>query len=46
VVNCGSRPAKVPAEAGELVLASGPLGTAADGTRRLPPDTAAWFAAG
>jgi alpha-glucosidase len=46
MVNCGSRPAKIPPEAGEPVVASGPLGTAADGSRRLPPDTAAWFTAG
>ena len=39
MVNCGSRAARVPAEAGELVLSSGPVGAA--GT--LPPDTAAWF---
>ena len=39
MVNCGSRAARVPAEAGELVLSSGPIGAA--GT--LPPDTAAWF---
>jgi alpha-glucosidase len=39
MVNCGSRSAKLPAEAGELVLSSGPL----PGTGMLPPDTAAWF---
>ncbi|MGZ4478918.1 MAG: glycoside hydrolase family 13 protein [Nocardioidaceae bacterium] len=41
MVNCGSRNAKLPAEAADVVLSSGPL--AADG-RTLPPDTAAWFA--
>jgi alpha-glucosidase len=43
-LNCGSRPARVPAEAGELLLSSGAdpvLGRG--GVRRLPPDTAAWF---
>jgi alpha-glucosidase len=37
-LNCGSVPAPVPAEAGDLVLASAPL---VDG--QLPPDAAAWF---
>ncbi|MEP7089290.1 MAG: alpha-amylase family glycosyl hydrolase [Nocardioidaceae bacterium] len=39
VVNCGSRPSRLPAVAGELLLSSG--ATPADG--RLAPDTAAWF---
>ena len=39
MVNCGSRNAKLPPEAGELILSSGPLGTPG----MLPPDTAAWF---
>jgi alpha-glucosidase len=39
-VNCGSRPAAPPDEAGDLLIASGP--GAAD---RLPPDTAAWYRA-
>ncbi|MFL6131488.1 MAG: DUF3459 domain-containing protein, partial [Nocardioidaceae bacterium] len=41
VVNCGAGPAKLPAEAGELLLSSG------DGPveGRLPEDTAAWFRA-
>ena len=38
LVNCGEDPAPVPAEAGELVLASAPL---VDGL--LPADAAAWF---
>jgi len=40
IINCGSRPAKVPAEAGRLVISSGPM----HGNGTLPPDTAAWFA--
>jgi len=44
LVNCGSRTAKVPAEAGELLMSSGePLLEGPGGTRRLAPDTAAWF---
>jgi alpha-glucosidase len=44
MVNCGSRPAKVPAEAGELLMTSGAdLLEDAKGVRRLPRDTAAWF---
>ena len=43
VVNCSSRPAKVPAEAGELLMSSGEEPTEARGVRRLAPDTAAWF---
>ena len=39
MVNCGSRNARLPDQAGELVLASGPLHS----PRVLPPDTAAWF---
>ncbi len=39
MVNCGSRNAKVPTDAGELIVASGPV----DDPRVLPPDTAAWF---
>jgi alpha-glucosidase len=38
VVNCGDDPAPLPAEAGDLVVASAPL---ADGL--LPADAAAWF---
>jgi alpha-glucosidase len=41
VVNAGTRPAPAPA-AGRLLLASGPLGEGG----ALPPDTAAWYAAG
>jgi len=44
MVNCGSRPARVPAEAGELLMTSGAdLLEGSGGVRRLPPDTAAWF---
>ena len=39
MVNCGPRNAKLPSEAGELILSSGPLATPGI----LPPDTAAWF---
>jgi alpha-glucosidase len=39
VVNCGSRARRLPAEAGELLLSSGPHPV--DG--RIDPDTAAWF---
>jgi alpha-glucosidase len=39
MVNCGSRSAKAPAVAGELIVSSAPL--AKPGV--LPPDTAAWF---
>ncbi|MGZ4444020.1 MAG: glycoside hydrolase family 13 protein [Nocardioidaceae bacterium] len=44
VVNCGSRPARVPDEAGELLMSSGaePV-PGRGGVRRLLPDTAAWF---
>jgi alpha-glucosidase len=43
MVVCGSRPARVPDEAGELVLTSGAsLLEGRGGVRRLPPDTAAW----
>ncbi|HET6625823.1 MAG TPA: glycoside hydrolase family 13 protein [Nocardioidaceae bacterium] len=41
MVNCGSRNARLPADAGELLLSSGAL--SANGM--LPPDTAAWFRA-
>jgi alpha-glucosidase len=44
MVNCGSRAAKVPDEAGELLISSGePLVVGRGGVRRLAPDTAAWF---
>jgi alpha-glucosidase len=39
MVNCGTRTAKLPAEAGQLILASGPL----PDPGRLLSDTAAWF---
>ena len=39
VVNCGTRPAALPAEAGELLLSSG--NDPVDGL--IAPDTAAWF---
>ncbi|HSE71780.1 MAG TPA: alpha-amylase family glycosyl hydrolase, partial [Nocardioidaceae bacterium] len=39
MVNCGSRSAKAPAVAGELIVSSAPL----DKPGVLPPDTAAWF---
>jgi alpha-glucosidase len=39
VVNCGSRPRRLPAVAGELLLSSGP----APVQGRIAPDTAAWF---
>jgi alpha-glucosidase len=39
VVNCGSRARRLPAEAGEPLLSSGP--DPVDG--RIEPDTAAWF---
>ncbi|MGN6129794.1 MAG: glycoside hydrolase family 13 protein [Nocardioidaceae bacterium] len=43
-VNCGSRPARVPAEAGDLLMSSGePPAPGRGGVRRLAPDTAAWF---
>jgi alpha-glucosidase len=45
MVNCAKRPAKLPAEAGDLLVSSGPLDKADDGSLRLPPDTAAWFRA-
>jgi alpha-glucosidase len=38
VLNCGETPVRVPTEAGDLVVASGPL----EGNL-LPADTAAWF---
>jgi alpha-glucosidase len=41
MLNCGSRPARIPAEAGELLMTSGEVPE--DG--RLAPDTAAWFRA-
>jgi alpha-glucosidase len=41
MVNCGTRNARVPSDAGELVIASGPLPL----PDRLPSDTAAWFRA-
>ena len=41
VVNCGTRPAALPAEAGELLLSSGD--DPVDGL--IAPDTAAWFRA-
>ncbi len=44
VLNCGSRARRVPAEAGELLLCSGARPERGrDGSRRLAPDTAAWF---
>jgi hypothetical protein len=44
LVNCGSRPARVPDEAGELLMTSGAAPVEGPGgVRRLPPDTAAWF---
>ena len=44
MVNCGSRAAKVPDVAGELLMTSGAdLAEGSGGVRRLPPDTAAWF---
>jgi alpha-glucosidase len=43
MVNCGSRAAKVPTEAGELLMSSGEPLVEARGVRRLAPDTAAWF---
>jgi alpha-glucosidase len=45
MVNCGSRPAAVPAEAGELLMSSGDELVDGPRGRRLPPDTAAWFRA-
>jgi alpha-glucosidase len=42
VVNCGAGPAKLPAEAGELLISSGE----GPDEGRLPEDTAAWFRAG
>jgi alpha-glucosidase len=39
VINCGARAARLPEQAGALLLSSGP--DPADG--RLAPDTAAWF---
>jgi len=39
VVNCGSRPRRLPPEAGELLLSSG----ADPSGGRIEPDTAAWF---
>ena len=41
VVNCGTRPAAVPSQAGDLLLSSGPEPTSG----LLAPDTAAWFRA-
>jgi alpha-glucosidase len=44
VVACGSRPVRVPDEAGELLLTSGAaLLEGPRDERRLPSDTAAWF---
>jgi hypothetical protein len=44
VLNCGSRARRVPAEAGELLLCSDAAPERGhDGSRRLAPDTAAWF---
>jgi len=44
MVTCGSRPARVPDEAGELLMTSGAeLVEGPGGVRRLRPDTAAWF---
>jgi hypothetical protein len=44
MVTCGTRPARVPDEAGELLMTSGAgLAEGPGGVRRLPPDTAAWF---
>jgi alpha-glucosidase len=46
MVVCGTRPARVPDEAGELLMTSGAaLVEGPGGVRRLPPDTAAWFRA-
>ena len=44
VVNCSTRPARLPALAGELLMSSGedPV-RGRDGVLRLAPDTAAWF---
>jgi alpha-glucosidase len=41
VVNCGSRPRRLPAETGDLLISSG--ADPVDG--RIAPDTAAWFRA-
>ncbi len=50
VLNCGNRPARVPDEAGDLLMTSGAEPVAGRGrggpVRRLAPDTAAWFRAG
>ncbi|RMI44627.1 glycoside hydrolase family 13 protein [Streptomyces triticirhizae] len=43
LVNLGEAPAPLPAGA-EVLLASGPLTTTADGGRAVPPDTAVWLA--
>ena len=44
MVVCGSRAARVPDEAGELLMTSGASPVEGPGgVRRLPPDTAAWF---
>ena len=39
VVNLGAEAVDLPPEAGELLLASGPLGPEG----RLPPDTGGWW---
>ena len=41
VINCGGQPARLPDEAGDVVLSSSPL----DEPGTLPADTAAWFRA-
>jgi len=44
MVNCGSRPAGVPVQAGELLMSSGAgVVDGPRGVRRLPANTAAWF---
>jgi alpha-glucosidase len=44
MVTCGTRAARVPAEAGELLMSSGEaLLDGPAGTRLLPANTAAWF---
>jgi hypothetical protein len=46
MVTCGTRAARVPAEAGELLMTSGAApAEGPGGVRRLPPNTAAWFRA-
>jgi alpha-glucosidase len=46
MVTCGTRAARVPPEAGELLMTSGASpAEGRDGVRRLAPNTAAWFRA-